>query len=94
MELNFTDNIKRICKEKGLQVKEIADKLGMSAVSASRLINSDTPSLTTVKKFAEALEVEPSEILFGIKEAPTDQQQQTNICPHCGKKIIIKLEKE
>ena len=95
MNIDFTGNLKRICKEKGLQLKELADKLEMSSVSLSRIINNDNQTLNTVKKFAEALNVEPSEILFGIKDATPDQiTPANNICPHCGKRISIKLEKE
>lgn len=94
MELNYTANIKRLIKEKGLQVKDFADMLGISAVSLSRAINQEFPQLQTVKKMAEVLNVEPSEILFGIKDDPQHQEQQNNICPHCGKKIKITIQPE
>lgn len=88
MDLNYTENLKRILKEKGIQVKELAEMLGIAKENASRLINQQTPQLQSVLKLAEALNVEPSEILFGIKDEHTNK----HTCPHCGKEIKIKLE--
>lgn len=88
MELNYTANIKRILKDKGLQVKDLAEMLKITSISVSRLINQETPQLQSVLKLAEVLNVEPSEILFGIKEEHTNK----HTCPHCGKEIKINLE--
>lgn len=92
MEVNYTANIKRIAKEKGIQIKDLAQALNITKETLSRLINNENPTLNTVKKIAIALNVEPSEILFGIKD--NNQQQPNNICPHCGKKIKISIEPE
>lgn len=94
MKLNYTANIKRIAKGKGLQLKDLAEVMNVTKEGLSRLINNDNPTLNTVEKFAKALDVEPSEILFGIKDDPRHQEQQNNICPHCGKKIKITLQPE
>lgn len=94
MELNYTANIKRIAKEKGLQLKDLAITLDITRETLSRLINNENPTIATVEKIAKALNVEPSEILFGIKDDPQHQEQQNNICPHCGKKIKITLQPE
>ena len=90
MELNYTESVKRILKEKNIQVKDLAGLLGTHPITVSRLINQDFPSLQSVLKLAEVLNVEPSEILFGIKEA--EQPKEKHTCPHCGKEIKIKLE--
>lgn len=88
MELNYTENVKRLLKEKNIQVKDIANALGIAKENASRLINQDLPTLKTVVKLAEILNVDISEILFG----PQDPEPPKHICPHCGKEIKIKLE--
>lgn len=90
--MDHTANIKRITKEKGIQIKDLAATLEMTKENLSRLINSDNPTLKSIEKIAAALNVEPSEILFGIKD--NNQQQPNNICPHCGKKIKISIEPE
>lgn len=92
MQLDFTNNIKRLLKEKGIKIKDFAKILNITQESLSRAINQEFPQLQTVKKMADALNVEPSEILFGIKD--NNQQQPNNICPHCGKKIKISIEPE
>lgn len=92
MEVNYTANIKRIAKEKGIQLKDLATTLNITKETLSRLINNENPTLNTIKKMADALNVEPSEILFGIKD--NNQQQPNNICPHCGKRIKISIEPE
>lgn len=90
--MDHTANIKRITKEKGIQIKDLAATLEMTKENLSRLINSDNPTLKSIEKIAIALNVEPSEILFGIKD--NNQQQPNNICPHCGKRIKISIEPE
>lgn len=92
MQLDFTNNIKRLLKEKGIKIKDFAEMLNITPESLSRAINQEFPQLQTIKKMAEVLNVEPSEILFGIKD--NDQQQPNNICPHCGKRIKISIEPE
>lgn len=88
MQLSYKDNLKRILKEKNIQVKDLAEGLNIARESTSRLINQDYPSLQSVEKLAAFLNVEPSEILFGIKE---DHTQPEHVCPHCGKPINITL---
>lgn len=75
-------------------MKDLAQILEMSPISLSRIINGDNQTLTTVKKFAGALNVQPAEILFGIKTQEQTTGQANNICPHCGKSFVIKIEKE
>jgi transcriptional regulator with XRE-family HTH domain len=90
MELNYTENIKRLCKEKNIQVNQIAEYLGIARESASRLINQETPSLKTVEKLSEIFGVSIKEILFGPEPAEPPTTKHT--CPHCGKEIKINLE--
>ncbi|MDL2323232.1 helix-turn-helix transcriptional regulator [Bacteroidales bacterium OttesenSCG-928-A17] len=71
--------IKEICKEKGMTITYLAEKLGIKQESLSRTINGN-PSLETLEKIARALSVPVSELL---------EQPQQNIinCPHCGGRI-------
>lgn len=87
MQLNFTENVKRILKEKNIQVKDLAGLLGTHPITVSRLINQDYPSLQSVLKLAEVLNVEPSEILFGVK----DEHLNKHVCPICGTELKIKV---
>lgn len=49
--------IKEICKEKGLQMQELADKLGITRITLTRNI-SGNPTISTLKSIAAALNVD------------------------------------
>ena len=88
--------IKELIKEKGYTQQELAEKLGMSRVGLTQLVNSK-PSYPTLEKIAEALGVEmwelfksKSEIVEEIKE----ETKNTIPCPYCGKPIDVFLLKK
>ena len=78
-----------LIKEKGYTQQEFADKLGMTRVGLSQLINGK-PSYPTLEKIASALEV-PMWELFA---SPNDihPQAKTIICPHCQKPIPVEVD--
>lgn len=49
-------NIKKICKEKGIKLSEIAKKMGITSESLSRSINGN-PKLSTLIQISKALDV-------------------------------------
>ena len=75
--------VKELCKEKGLQMQELADKLGITRITLTRNI-SGNPTISTLENIAAALGVSVPELF-----AP--QPTNTITCPHCGKPI--KFEK-
>ncbi|WP_288290087.1 helix-turn-helix domain-containing protein [uncultured Alistipes sp.] len=76
--------VKELCKEKGLQMQELADKLGITRITLTRNI-SGNPTISTLENIAAALGVPVPELF-----AP--QPTNTITCPHCGKSITIKAE--
>lgn len=78
--------IKEISKENGMTISQLAEKMGMKQESLSRAINGN-PTLETLTKIAEALNVPISELFDQPKKAGV---QIT--CPHCSKPITIKAE--
>lgn len=56
-------SVKEVCKEKGLTIQDLADKMEMKRESLSRAINGN-PTLETLEKIANALGVDITE-LFG-----------------------------
>ena len=56
--------IKEIIKEKGYSVTSLADKIGMTQVSLSRIINGN-PTVETLEKIANALDVEVRDLFSG-----------------------------
>ncbi|MBQ6286234.1 MAG: helix-turn-helix transcriptional regulator [Bacteroidales bacterium] len=77
--------IKDLCKEKGIGIAELADKIGMSRVSIGNFIaRRQWPSSEAIKKIADALGVEVSELF-----AP---RRNTFTCPNCGAEISVTLQ--
>ena len=74
--------VKEICKEKGIQMQELAEKLGITRITLTRNI-SGNPTIETLEKIASGLGVPVSELFEAPKEGVIT-------CPNCGKKITIK----
>jgi len=53
--------IKEIAKNKGIQLKDVAQKMGIAQESLTRAINGN-PQLETLEKIANALEVDITEL--------------------------------
>ena len=79
----MTLRIKEILKERGLTQKDLAQKMAVEEISLSRSINGN-PSLKTLQKIADALNVEVADLFTSSKTQIT--------CPHCGKPLNIKIE--
>lgn len=52
----LADNVRRICKEQGKQMKDLAADMGIDPASLTRALNGN-PRLDTVQKIATALSV-------------------------------------
>ena len=77
--------IKELCKEKGITLNQLAEKIGISQPSISGIATGkQKPAFDTLEKMADALEVTPAELF-------ASQPTNTITCPHCGK--LIKVEK-
>ena len=77
--------IKELCKEKGITLNQLAEKIGISQPSISGIATGkQKPAFDTLEKMADALEVTPAELF-----AP--QPTYTITCPLCGN--LIKVEK-
>ena len=53
--------IKEVCKEKGITVSQLAEKMGIKQESLSRAINGN-PTLETLERIASALDVDVQEL--------------------------------
>ena len=73
--------IKEAIKEKGLTVKEVAEKLGMSSPSLSDAINGN-PTADKLERIASAIGVPISDLF----EQPTTDSIN---CPNCGAKLTL-----
>ena len=77
--------VKEICKEKGLTIANIANRMGIKAPALSRIINGSNTTTDTLNKIASALNVPISELF--------DQPAADIVnCPYCGNKIKVTKE--
>lgn len=80
--MDFSKRIADICKDRGIQKKDLADILGITPTGLSKAINQPYPQLQTLERIAKVLGVEVAELF----------DTNYTYCPHCGKKIIINKE--
>ncbi|MBR3566864.1 MAG: helix-turn-helix transcriptional regulator [Bacteroidales bacterium] len=79
--------IKKLCTEKGISLKELAEKVGISANMLS-MANSGNVGLSmkTIFKIADVLGVTVGELFSDSRDS-----KGRICCPHCGKEITIEL---
>lgn len=67
--------IKEVIKKKGYSVTSLAEKIGMTQVSLSRIINGN-PTVETLEKIADALDVDVRDLFNSTKtKEPKDEIQ-------------------
>ena len=76
--------IKEVIKEKGLTVKDVAQKLGMSSPSLSDAINGN-PTAEKLERIAAAIDVPIAELF----EKPNGNVFQ---CPKCGTTLQAEIK--
>ena len=77
--------VKEICREKGITILQLSEKIGMMQPSLSRIINGSNTTTETLQKIADALEVP----IYELFEQPS---ADIIVCPKCGTKF--KMDKE
>ena len=66
MKYNLSNRVKELCSQRGMQLKDLASKMGIAPESLSRAINGN-PQLSTITSIADNLGISISE-LFAVKE--------------------------
>lgn len=77
--------LKEICKAKGITQKGLANVLGVTEITLTRVNNGNT-SLSLLEKIATALNVPITELFA----APSVGAASVS-CPHCGKSISVSV---
>lgn len=83
-------DIKKVFKAKGITAKEVADKMGITPTGLSQHINGN-PSLQVLERIAEAVGCKVGDF-FERSELFAPSTEGVIVCPHCHKKITIKVE--
>lgn len=88
-------NIKKAIKDRGLEVRQVADIMGITPTALSQHINGKmyqghrvpaNPSLDVLTRIADAIGCDVVD-LFDSPSTPAVLR-----CPHCGKPVKITLE--
>ena len=61
MNENISHKVKELCRDKGITIKELAEKMEIAPESLSRAITGN-PQLSTIRKIAEALGVSVTDL--------------------------------
>lgn len=69
MEYNLSIRVKELCRQRGMQLKDLAQKMGVAPESLSRAINGN-PQLSTITSIAANLDIDIAK-LFTEKESMT-----------------------
>ena len=82
--------IKDLLKERNMTQKDLAQRIGVSAVTLNRYLTGN-PSVSSLEKIAGALDVDISELFVHRENLKSDS---IITCPNCGNKfhIAIKIE--
>lgn len=75
--------VRGLCNAKGIKMKELAAKMGVSPVSLSRTLAKDTPKPTTLSKIAIALDMSTRDIfrMYHDDSLYLQQDDDVNIIP-------------
>ena len=96
--------LKELMQEKGMMSKTLAEKIGISEVSVSALVNGKSNNLETLAKAAQCLGVEMWELFASFEDVANSQTKHTERkntenadsletrCPHCGKLLYVTIK--
>lgn len=88
-------NIKKAIKDSGMEVRQVAAKMGITPTALSQHINGKmyqgrrvppNPSLEILTRIADAIGCDVVDLFDDEKTQPT------LTCPHCGKPINVRID--
>ncbi|WP_287710185.1 helix-turn-helix transcriptional regulator [Barnesiella sp.] len=81
-------NIKKVIKEHGLEVREVAKRMGITPTGLSQHINGN-PSVEVLERISNAIGCDISELF----ERPNNDNNVLT-CPKCGTKLKVTESKD
>ena len=90
--MNKTSTIKAVLRERGIWQYRLAERMGIKPQSLSKTLRNDTVSDDTLQRIVKAANaLTPHLAPLTIADLQTNEAIMK--CPHCGKEIVIKIEK-
>lgn len=89
--------IRAISKEKGIIMKDLAARAGMTPQALLQNMRRENMTLSTMLRFTEALGIEPYELIATREEVEEVRNQRlarmcvTMPCPCCGEVVCMKI---
>lgn len=80
-------DVKSVIKEKGWTIERVAAEMGITRVTLSQNL-SRNPTVNTLQRIASVIGCNVGEFFRDEVEV----HPSSDVCPHCGKPIIIKTE--
>ncbi len=80
-------DVKSVIKEKGWTIERVASEMGITRVTLSQNL-SRNPTINTLQRIASVVGCNVGDFFRDEVEV----HPSADVCPHCGKPIIIKTE--
>lgn len=80
-------NIKKHIKNKGFTISKVAELMEVSQPALSKMLDGN-PTINKLQEIADIIGVSVSELV-----ADESEKQTFIICPHCGERIKLSVEK-
>lgn len=85
-------DIKRTIKSRGFTLVQVAEALGITKGALSQSLSRQSVTTNTLEKIANVIGCKPVD--FYLESEKDESEKQTYIvCPHCGERIKISVEK-
>ena len=86
-------DVKRIIKEHGYNISDVASKMGVTRVTLSQTL-SRNPTIGTLQRIADVVGCKVGDFFQDEVSIPSPSQEETPqsaplLCPHCGKPISM-----
>ena len=90
MDIDIKSNVVRILREQHKTQVDLYKALGITSQSLQYYFKANL-TLSNLQKIADALNVEPWQLLKPVGSS-TDPQRPQLVCPHCGYPLTITID--
>lgn len=99
--MELKERVNELLRERGMNNKQLAEKIGWPAAQLCINLKSDNPRLSTLEVLARGLGIEVWELFIGREELEAERERRksarlrqivalTTICPCCGEPVCLR----